>query len=201
MPSAPAASGAVTRLLVHQADAPDLIDRLIPLVYDELREVARRHLRRHATPTIQTTELVHEAYDRLASSASVPASSRAHFFGAASRAMRQVLVDRARARNAQKRPQQRVSVDFGRFEASGADDSADDILAIHEALEQLERIDERAARVVECRFFGGLSVHETAAALDLSPRTVKRDWQDARTWLYKTLRVPEATAMPPAPTE
>lgn len=185
-PSTP--PGAVTQLLADQADAPDLIDQLVPLVYDELREVAHRHLRRNAAPTIRTTELVHEAYDRLASSSQAPASSRAHFFGAASRAMRQVLVDRARARQAQKRPQNRVSVDFGRLDAPLADHRADEILGIHEALERLARVDERTARVVECRFFGGLSVEETAEALDISARTVKRDWQDARTWLYHELQ-------------
>lgn len=190
--SAPAASGAVTRLLVEQADAPDLLDRLVPLVYDELRSVARRHLRRNVAPTIRTTELVHEAYGRLAAGARVPASSRAHFFGAASRAMRQVLVDRARRRQAQKRPQERVSVDFGRFEVADADGRADDILAIHESLGRLARLDERAARVVECRFFGGLSAEETAEALGVSARTVKRDWADARAWLYRDLRPADA---------
>ncbi|GAB5537073.1 MAG: ECF-type sigma factor [Rubricoccaceae bacterium] len=184
----PTPPGAVTQLLADQADAPDLVDQLVPLVYDELREVAHRHLRRNAAPTIRTTELVHEAYDRLASSSQAPTSSRAHFFGAASRAMRQVLVDRARARQAQKRPQNRVSVDFGRFNASLADDRADEILAIHDALDRLAQVDERTARVVECRFFGGLSVEETAQTLDISPRTVKRDWQDARTWLFRELR-------------
>jgi RNA polymerase sigma factor (TIGR02999 family) len=182
-----APAGPVTRLLSDHADAPDLVDRLVPLVYDELREAARRQLRRVGPQTIHTTELVHEAYAKLVSSARVPASSRAHFFGAASRAMRQVLVDRARARTAAKRSGgRRVTVDFDR--ADLGDDPAEEILAVHEALERLAEFDERSARVVECRFFGGLTEPETAEALGVSERTVTRDWADARAWLRAALR-------------
>ena len=175
----------VTRLLEEHAEAPDLVDRLVPLVYDELREAAHRQLRRSGPATIHTTELVHEAYAKLASSARAPASSRAHFFGAAARAMRQVLVDRARARTASKRPQHRVTVDFDR--ADLGDGAADEILAVHEALERLAAFDERAARVVECRFFGGLTEPETAEALGVGERTVSRDWALARAWLHTAL--------------
>lgn len=182
-----APAGPVTRLLSDHADAPDLVDRLVPLVYDELREAARRQLRRVGPQTIHTTELVHEAYAKLVSSARVPASSRAHFFGAASRAMRQVLVDRARARTAAKRSGgQRVTVDFDRADLGA--DPAEEILAVHEALERLAQFDERSARVVECRFFGGLTEPETAEALGISERTVTRDWADARAWLRAALQ-------------
>ena len=181
-PDGPA--GPVTRLLVDHADEPDLVERLIPLVYDELREAAHRQLRREQMATLQTTELVHEAYARLA--AGSPPESRAHFFGAAARAMRQVLVDRARARHAKKRPQERVTVDFARFDLT-AEEQAEEVLTIHDALDRLAAFDERSARVVECRFFGGFTMEETAEALGISVRTAARDWDDARAWLHREL--------------
>jgi len=181
----PAASqGPLTQMLVEHAGEGDLVERLIPLVYDELRRSAHHQLRRDQAATLQTTELVHEAYAKLAAGA--PPESRAHFFGAAARAMRQVLVDRARARRAAKRPQNRVTMDGERMHAT-ADAQADEVLAVHDALEKLAKLDERAARVVECRFFGGLTVIETAEALGVSKRTAARDWDDARAWLHREL--------------
>ena len=181
-------SGPVTRLLVEAADEPDLVDRLLPLVYDELRHLARRQLGRAGPATLRPTELVHEAYAKLVGGASVPASSRAHFFGAAARAMRQVLVDRARARGAQKRPPAagRVTLD-GPLADETADDEAVRVLAVHDALERYAGLDARGARVVELRYFGGLTLAETAATLDVTIRTVTRDWRAARTWLYQAL--------------
>ena len=163
------------------------VDAILPDVYRELRALAHRHLRRdRGARTLQTTALVHEAYLRLADAPRVAAKGRAYFFGAASRAMRQILVDYARRRNAQKRG--------GGVRPTGldgkqiaADALAADILGLDEALERLAAFAPRQARVVECRFFGGLSVEETAAALDVSARTVKHDWALARAWLYGVL--------------
>ena len=180
MPTAPSP---VTRILANHAGDDDLVEQLLPHVYDELRHSARRQLRRDSNATLQTTELVHEAYAKLARGA--PPESRAHFFGAAARAMRQVLVDRARARNAAKRPQNRVAMEDA--PTPSVDPKADEILAVHDALTRLATFDERAARVVECRFFGGLSEAETAEALGVSDRTVRRDWTDARAWLHREL--------------
>ena len=186
------ASGPVTRLLIDGADTPDLVDRLLPLVYDELRHLARRHLQReHGPATLHTTELVHEAYVKLVGGSRVPSESKAHFFGAAARAMRQVLVDRARARSAQKRPPAdgRVTVD-GLQLADAVQAEAADVLALHDALTRLAGVDARAAQVVELRYFGGLTVDEAAEVLGVTGRTVKRDWQAARAWLYRALDDP-----------
>jgi RNA polymerase sigma factor (TIGR02999 family) len=182
-------SGPVTRLLIEDAGASDLVDRLMPFVYDELRHLARNQLRREYGPaTLRTTELVHEAYAKLVAGSRVPAESKAHFFGAAARAMRQVLVDRARARSAQKRPPSdgRVTLD-GLQLADAAEAEAIDILALHTALEAFAEIDPRAAQVVELRYFGGLTVQETADVLVVTDRTVKRDWRAARLWLFRVL--------------
>lgn len=183
------ASSPVTRLLLDGADDPHLVDRLLPLVYDELRHLARSQLRREQAPaTLRTTELVHEAYSKLVASSRVPAESKAHFFGAAARAMRQVLVDRARARSAKKRPPPagRVTMD-GLQLADAAEAEAADILALHDALEQFAEVDPRGAQVVELRYFGGLTVAETAEVLGVTDRTVKRDWRAARSWLFRAL--------------
>src|SRR5690606_27472828 len=136
--------------------------------------------------TLQTTALVHEAYFRLADDTKVTARGRAYFFAAAARAMRQVLVDHARRRNAAKRGGgvEPVSLDETRL---AVDELAAELLDLDRELERLAALNERHARVVECRFFAGLSVEETAAALDVSPRTVKSDWALARAWLYETL--------------
>ncbi len=182
-------SGPVTQLLIEGAGTPDLVDRLMPLVYDELRYLARRQLQREYGPaTLRTTELVHEAYAKLVTGSQVPAESKAHFFGAAARAMRQVLVDRARARSAKKRPPSdgRVTLD-GLQLHDAAEAEATDILALHDALEQFAAIDPRAAQVVELRYFGGLTVDETAEVIGVTNRTVKRDWRAARLWLFRVL--------------
>ena len=185
----PHASSPTALLLAAEAepDGADTMSRLLPLIYDELREMAHRQLARERPGhTLHTTALVHEAYLRLVDQTQVTARGRAYFFGAAARAMRRILVEHARKRNADKRgggrPAVRLDEHAGRIDAF-----AGDLLDLDRALDQLARLSERQARVVECRFFGGLSIDETAAALDVSPRTVRYDWTLARAWLYQTL--------------
>ena len=169
------------------ADLPTL-DLLVPLIFDELRLMARRQLRReHGQVTLQTTELVHEAYLRLAGDSRITRLGRPYFYAAAARAMRQVLVDAARRRKAEKRGGQVRVVSLDDRLAS-ADSYGLELLELDDALHRLESRNSRHARVVECRFFGGMSVEDTAEALELSPRTVKSDWALARAWLYDELR-------------
>lgn len=165
-------------------------DRLVPLLYDDLRRMARRQ-RAHEgrQPTFQTTELVHEAYLRLADDPRVTERGRAYFMGAAARAMRRVLIDAARRRGADKRGGGAVRVTLSGDVAS-VDAYADELLDLDRALEALEEESPRLARTVECRFFGGMTVAETAEALEVSPRTVKGDWALARAWLFDALGYP-----------
>ena len=182
------ADSAVTDLLASaEAERGDVMARLVPLVYDELRRMAHRQLSREGGPcTLDTTGLVHEAYLKLADQDTVPIRNRSYFFAAAARAMRQVLVDAARRRNRLKRGggERPLSLDESRIVV---DDYAADLVHLDDALIRLASEHPRPARVVECRFFGGLSIEETATALEISPMTVKRDWMLARTWLYRDL--------------
>lgn len=184
--------GPVTQLLRRWTDGDDeALHRLVPLVYKELQRLAGRHLGRERDGhTLQRTGLVHEVFLRLSPSSGVQWQSRAQFFGLASRLMRHILVDHARARLADKRGggAQVVSLDEIESvpEASPAIDRLD-VLALDEALQRLERIDPRQSEVIELRFFGGLNVEETAAALDISPATVKREWACGRAWLLREL--------------
>lgn len=186
---APAPSpGEVTRLLglLGQGD-PDALDRLFPLVYAELHRAADRLLMREAAGhTLQPTALVHEAYLKLAGGGPPAAASRNHFVGLAARAMRQILVDQARRRKAGKRGEGQVPVRITNAQV-GVDLHLDEFLALDEALDGLARVDERLRRVVELRFFGGLTEAEVAAALGVTTRTAQRDWAKARAWLYKEL--------------
>lgn len=150
--------------------------------------MAGRRLRsEHRTPTLSPTELVHEAYVRLADATRITKRGRAYFFAAASRAMRQIVVDHARARGRAKRGGG-VELLTLNEELALTDSTALDVLELEEGLEGLGGVSERAARVVECRFYGGLSVDETADALGVTARTVNRDWQFARAWLFDRLR-------------
>lgn len=165
----------------------DALDELMPAVYEELKRMAHRHLRGDGVAaTLSTTELVHEAYLKLAQGAGTDWESRAHFFGAASRAMRQVLVDFARRRNAAKRGGIHELVSLGSHDAA-IELELDEILSVDAALEQLERVDPRLRSVVELRFFAGLSLEDIARLLDLSTRTVERDWLKARLIILETL--------------
>lgn len=193
----------ITRLLLdHAAGRPDAGEQLFPAIYDELRRIAHARLRdERAGHTLSTAALVHEAYLRMVDLSRVEWRDRAHFFAAAAGVMRRVLVDWARARTAQKRGGQDVALSLEALPEQGgavpAPAPTDDLLALDEALLRLDRLAPRQARVVECRYFGGLTVEETAEALGASPTTVKSDWRLARTWLYRELRPP--AARPPAP--
>ena len=170
----------------------DALDRLLPTVYEELRRIAHRELRRERPDhTLSTTEVVHEAYLKLVDQQRAGPGERVRFFAAASTAIRRVLIEYARRRRALKRGggQRSLSLDET---ALVADENADMLLALDEALTRLAALDERLARVVECRYFGGLSEEETAEALGVTARTVRRDWVKAKGWLYRELHDPAA---------
>ena len=164
------------------------LDHLIPAVYDELHRVAAAYLRREpAGHTLQPTALVHEAYLRLVDESRVDWHSRAHFFGAAARLMRQILVDHVRRRHAAKRGGGAFKVTIDEASASYAPPDLD-LLALDSALTELAALDPQQSRVVEMRFFGGLSIEETAEVLAVSPATVKRDWTTAKAFLRRRLK-------------
>jgi len=165
----------------------EALDRLLPIVYLELRDIAHRHLAaRSPGNTLVTTALVHEVYLKLVDQSNAQWRDRAHFLALASVAMRHVLIDRAKARTADKRGglQQRVTLDDA---VLAVDDQAESLLEIDDALDRLAEIDPRLARVVECRFYGGMSEQEIAEALGVTVRTVERDWAKARVLLRRTL--------------
>ncbi len=173
-------------LAAARAGEKGALDALLPLVYDELRRIARAQMRRERPgQTLDATALVHEAWLRLGGGA-VAAGDRAHFLGIAARLMRQILVERARARHAAKRGghRERVTLDEGLLPSS---DGCVDVLALDQALERLASLDPMNARLVELRFFGGLTVEEAAEALDISPATLKRRWALARAFLLREL--------------
>jgi RNA polymerase sigma factor (TIGR02999 family) len=177
----------ITALLRGGGEAGEVMDRLFPVVYEELRAMARGHVRIEAeSPTLNATALVHEAYLKLVDQQWESVRGRGYFFAAASRAMRQVLVDHARRRLRRKRGGGERPLSFEEGDAA-VDSLAADLVGLNAALEQLTAIEPRAARVVECRYFAGLSVEETAGALGVSTRTVKRDWILARAWLHRRL--------------
>jgi len=174
----------VTALLKEWAAGdPAALERLMPLVYEELRRLAASQLRaERRNHTLQPTALVHEAYMRLIGQRSVSWANRAHFFGIASRMMRRILVDHARRRGRNKRSPGTVYLDLGNSETVVADQTPE-LLALDDALTQLEKLDPQQARVVELRFFAGLSVEETAEVAGISTATVKREWATARAFL------------------
>jgi len=179
----------VTLLLTALTRGDDAAaSRLIPVVYAELRRLAESYMRRERVDhTLQATALVHEAYLKLIGQNSVNWQSRAHFFGVAAQLMRRILIDHARGHVRQKRggEQKKVSLDEAFV---SIEQQADELVAVDDSLNRLAKIDPRQARVVELRFFGGLSVEEAAEVLGVSPKTVKRDWSVAKAWLYADLK-------------
>jgi RNA polymerase sigma factor (TIGR02999 family) len=185
-------AGEVTRWLeAVRRSEPGALDRVVGLLYDELRRLARQRLRdERAAHTLETTALVHEAYLRLFGEPRIDAGSRGEFFAIASNTMWRVLVDYARARRRQKRGGGEVPVPLEEVEPFLTDRAADEVLELDPALARLRAMQPRAVAIVEMRFFGGLSVEEIAAHLGVSPKTVQRDWQAARAWLRKEIASP-----------
>jgi RNA polymerase sigma factor (TIGR02999 family) len=183
------ASDVTQLLLAWGAGDPTAGDRLLPAVYAELRRQAARAMRRESSEhTLQATALVHEAYLRMVDQRRVVWRGRAHFFGVAAQVMRRILVDHARERHAAKRGGGLRQLTLGDADAAApAAEQGVDVLALHEALERLAALDAHQARLVELRYFGGLSIEETAEALEVSPATVKREWAVARAWLRREL--------------
>jgi RNA polymerase sigma factor (TIGR02999 family) len=180
--------GAITALIARaRGGQPGALDELVPLVYAELRRIAGRYMRRERPgQSLQATALVHEAYIRLLKDEDLSFENRAHFLGIAARSMRQILVEHARARDADKRggERRRITLDEGIAAGQPADV---DLMALDQALERLAAQNADHARIVELRFFGGLTNEETAAAIGVSPATVKRAWVVARAWLFREL--------------
>ena len=188
MPEEPHSSSAVTQMLISwgKGDARAR-EEMLPLVYDELRRLASWHLARERPGhTLQPTALVHEAYLRLIDQQQVDWRNRAQFIGVAAVMMRRILVTHARGRNAAKRGGAVQRVPLSDIDPAGSELNVD-VIMLHDALDQLHALDERKSRVVELRFFGGLSTDEIAEVLQISPVTVKRDWTFARAWLYDTI--------------
>ena len=182
----------MTRLLAEwQGGDQAALDRLLPLVYGELRTIARRYLSRESVGhTLQSTALVHEVYVKLVGQHSVHLQNRAHFFGIAAQMMRRILVDHARGQQRLKRGGAATTLSLDEAIAVSEPSVDIDLIGLDDALTSLARIDARAARVVELRFFSGLTVEETAEVMATSPGTVKRDWNSARAWLYREMRPP-----------
>ncbi len=182
------AAGDVTQILGElKQGQPDAEGRLVPLVYRELRRIAAAQLRReNPDHTLQPTALVHEAWFRLVRVSEVDWQSRSHFFAVCATIMRRILVDHARAQQAAKRGERAQTIEFDEG-LLAAPERSPEILSLHEALDRLALLDERQAKIVEMRFFAGLTEEEIALVLGISARTVKRDWRLARAWLYQEL--------------
>jgi RNA polymerase sigma factor (TIGR02999 family) len=188
------ASGPISKLLVRWREGDErALDALVPLVYKELREVARRHLRRERPGhTLQSAALVHETYLRLVDQGPLDTDDRSHFIAVAARLMRQILIDHARRRGAAKRGADlRVEMDAkGEPEDPRAPEvlQATELVALDQALNELARMDPRQGKIVELRYFGGLTIEEIALVLSVSPATVKREWSVAKAWLARQIR-------------
>jgi RNA polymerase sigma factor (TIGR02999 family) len=182
--------GEITNLLIAHRDGDrQAFEDLVPLVYEDLRRIARRQLARHRVRgTLNTTALVHEAYLKLVDQTRVEVNDRNHFFAIAARAMRQIIIDYARKRSAQKRGGGVRPISLDKVQIA-VTEQAEMLLAIDNALEKLSSLNERLTRVFECRYFAGLSEQETADALAMSLRTVQRDWMKGKAWLRRELAV------------
>ena len=179
----------VTDLLVHWSEGDqEALNKLIPLVYDELHKLASRYLRRERRDhTLQTTALVHEAYLKLVNQRDANFENRLHFFAVAAQIMRRILVDYARRHHASKRGGDLYKLSLDEALVTSEEKGAD-LLALDEALERLAAIDPRQSRVVELRIFAGLTLEETAQALNISPSTVRREWSMAKAWLHRQIK-------------
>jgi len=179
----------ITSILIRWGEGDrEALDRLIPMVYDELHRIAERYFRRErADNTLQPTALVNEVYLRMVNQSGVSWQNRAHFFGIAADTMRRILVERARARNASKRGSGDYKLDLTDVSDIPAEGSHLDLLALDRALEQLASFDQQQSRIVEAKFFGGLSIEETAEVIGVSPATIKREWVLAKAWLFREL--------------
>lgn len=178
----------ITLLLIDWSRGDEhALEQLMPLVYEELRRMARNHMRRQPSGhTFQTTELIHEAYLKIAGGKEKQWQNRAHFFGVAAKAMRHILADYAKSKHRNKRGGWQNRITFAE-DAAVSSSRSKEIVALDDALNQLATLDERKVRVVEMKFFGGLKTEEIAGVLRVSPVTVKRDWQFAQTWLLREL--------------
>src|SRR5215210_3384617 len=176
----------ITLLLIDWSKGDEhALEQLMPLVYEELRQMARNYMRRQPSGhTFQTTELIHEAYLKIAAGEEKQWQSRAHFFGVAAKAMRHILVDYARSKSRHKRGGWQNRITFAE-DAAISSGRSEEIIALDDALNQLAVLDERKVRVIEMKFFGGLTFEEIGEVLKISPVTVKRDWSFARTWLLR----------------
>jgi RNA polymerase sigma factor (TIGR02999 family) len=178
----------VTRLLVSWSDGDEsALEQLMPMIYRSLQKIARNHLNRErSSHTLQTTALVHEAYLKMIDQNSVDWKNRSHFFAIASQAMRRILLDYARKRISEKRGGDGEKISLDEIDVASVSPNQN-LLALDEALKELEKIDSQQSRIIELRYFGGLTVEETAEVLQISPRTVAREWAMARAWLLKYL--------------
>ena len=182
-------TGEVTRLLQDCSEGNrDALDKLLPLVYNELRRLAHSYLS-HERPdhTLQTTALVHEAYLKLIDQRSVNWQNRAQFFAISAQAMRRILLDNARRHTAAKRGSGGQKISLDEVATLSGDSANESLIALDLALQKLERIDEAQSKIVELRYFGGLTIEETAEVLKISPSSIQREWTVARAWLYKTI--------------
>lgn len=179
----------ITRMLKDWSDGKrEALDELLPFVYEELRRQAARYLRRERNDhTLQTTALIHEAYMKLVDQNQVEWQNRAHFFAIAAQAMRRILVDYARTRKREKRGGDDIKLQLDEAIGTPAKERSIDLVALDEALNRLAEFDERQARVVELRYFSGMTEEETAEVLGTSPATVRRDWNMAKAWLFHQL--------------
>jgi RNA polymerase sigma factor (TIGR02999 family) len=185
----PEAAPDVTQLLVNWSRGDQAaLDQLMPLVYGELRRLAAAYLRRErSNHTLQSTALVHEAFLRMVNQQDVQWKNRAHFYGIAAQMIRRILVDYARSQHAEKRGAGAVKLELDEAMAVAQTNSEVDLLSLSDSLDRLAQLDERQSRVVELRFFAGLSIEETAEVLHLSPASIKREWQTARAWLFRDM--------------
>jgi RNA polymerase sigma factor (TIGR02999 family) len=179
----------VTQLLINWSRGDQAaLEQLMPLVYGELRRLAAAYLRRErSNHTLQSTALVNEAFLRMVQQHEVQWRNRAHFYGIAAQMIRRILVDYARSQHAEKRGSGAVKLELDAAMAVAQTAPEVDLLALNDALDRLTLLDERQSRVVELRFFAGLSIEETAEVLHLSPASIKREWQTARAWLYREM--------------